>query len=108
MARKSLTSGLNFEDDKAPAKGKGKGGRGDEGSGAPTGKIVLISICFLLGGLGLAYNFGLFEGKPKHAGKPVNPQGESFTPEVQKSIDNRAKRLELPEGNPSRPVTGAS
>ena len=103
MARKSLTAGLKFDDEKAPAKGKG----GEE-KPKPTAKIALVVACFILGGAGIAYNFGAFEGTPKHAGKVVAPTGDTVTPEVQKSMDDRQKRLDLPVGDPKRPVTGAS
>ena len=103
MSRKSLTAGLKFEEEKSAAQAKAKAG-----ATASTGKIALILGCFLVGGAGIAYSMGLFDGAPKHAGKPVNPQGEQFTPEVQKSVEQRQKRMELPEGSTQKPVVGAS
>lgn len=105
MPRKSLTEGLDVGEKKSSSKSsEGK----SESGGLTGGKIALIAGCFVVGALGIVYQMGLFDGKPTHAGKPVNNNGAVFTPKETKQIEDRKKLLDLPEGSPNKPAVGAS
>ncbi|XVJ60762.1 MAG: hypothetical protein HEQ23_15790 [Tepidisphaera sp.] len=103
MERKSLMRGIDVPDTKADKKAKEK-----SGDGIPPAKIALVVVCFLIGGAGIAYSAGLFDGKPVHNNKVVSPTGDTLTPEAEKRIEERKKKMELPEGHPQKPVIGAS
>ena len=105
MERKSLMRGLNIPDAKADKK---KGEKSKSGDSVPPAKIALIVGCFLIGGAGIAYQQGLFDGKPVLNGKVISAQGDPVTPEVQKRLDERKKKLELPDGHPQKPVISGS
>lgn len=104
MERKSLMRGLDIPDKKADK----KSGKSEGKESIPASKIALIVGCFLVGGAGLAYNFGVFDGKPKLNGKVISPQGDPVTPEAQQRLDDRKKKLELPDGHPQKPVISGS
>jgi hypothetical protein len=105
MERKSLMRGIDVPDGKDDKK---KGGKAGGGESIPPTKIALIVGCFLVGGAGIAYNFGVFDSKPAVNGKIVSPTGDPVTPEAQKRMDDRKKKLELPDGHPQKPIIGAS
>lgn len=102
MERKSLMRGIDVPEEK---KSTAKSG-GDKA--VPPAKIALIVGCFVVGGLGIAYNAGVFDSKPVLKGKQILPQGDPVTPEAQKRMDDRKKKLDLPDGHPEKPVIGAS
>jgi hypothetical protein len=102
MERKSLMRGIDVPEDKKSSRKSG----GD--TAIPPAKIAIIVGCFIVGGLGIAYNFGVFDSKPVINGKQVLPQGDPVTPEAQKRMDDRKKKLELPDASGQKPVIGAS
>lgn len=101
MERKSLMRGIDVPEAKADKKKK-------DADSIPPAKIALIVVCFVIGGAGIAYSMGLFESKPKFNNQTVSPTGTTLTPEAEKRIEERRKKLELPDGHPQKPVIGAS
>ena len=104
MERKSLMRGIDVPDAKADRK---KGAK-EDANAIPPGKIVMIVGCFLVGGAGIAYSAGLFDGKAVHNSKVILPAGDPVSPQSQKRMEERKKKLDLPEGHPQKPVVGAS
>lgn len=107
MARKSLTHGLDIPDKAAEKASKAA----SASEPIPPAKIALVVGLLVIAAAVPAWYFGAFEalmGGPKFKNAPVAPQGNQITPEVQKQMDDRAKRLELPAGDPKKPTIGAS
>lgn len=102
MERKSLMRGIEVPEGKADK-------RKERGSDSiPPAKIALVVVCFLVGGAGIAYSAGLFEGKPTFKDKVVSPTGDPVTPQAQKQLDERKQKLQLPDGHPQKPVISGS
>lgn len=106
MARKSLTHGLDIPDKTAE-----KAKRPANPDATPPAKIAMVVGMLVIAAAVPAWYFGAFDslfGGPKFKNAPVSPQGDAVSPEVRKELDERAKRLELPDGDPKKPVLGAS
>lgn len=99
---KSLTEGLDLSEKKSSKES-------DSESGSNLKSVIIIVVCLIGAGVGMAWNFGLFEpAKVAYKGKTVDPGGQTLTADQQKDIDRRQKMLELPPGTPGRPTAGSN
>ncbi len=96
--RKSLV------DDSFDSVGSGKAAKAKSGGGSKNGlKIGLISVCFILAAVLLAYNFGII---PNPFEEPVKPT--VVTPEDNKVITDYKKQGDTAKKQPNPPAEGGS
>ncbi|QOJ00112.1 MAG: hypothetical protein HRU70_06265 [Phycisphaeraceae bacterium] len=109
--RRSLTSGLGLEKE-APAKGKGPKGKDSDGGSVDSGKTIKLTLAVVgiaVGGVLVAWNFGLFDSlnAPPAADAQGNAPGHVIPESEKERIRRYEERRQLPDGDPNKPIESA-